>query len=395
MAINLISTHAAHLHKRDYYISVAPPKQATNRKLRNSKYAYPASQIPINTSLARRNTTCCCQSLQNWNERYLAKREPQLTKSNFPPIKQHSTNNSKSHSPKLASVHFALNHSANQLTNSPSNKFSKLKQKDHINTTTNKILSKKRITRDRFNAASQSANSPSTSATSSRAANQAANFPHATRAANQSSTLPNATGAANPLLISAPTSPALSSNLSAPLTASPQVATFDHIVGKIFSKSLIASLTSKDAVLKEVRHCILTNNESHVKALNPYIHSYWRDLHVRFGCVCVGEKVAIPNVLREAMIEDIHPSHPGTWRMTSMAMHCWWPYMNRELIGKATECKPCTAIGKNLISVFPAQQFIPHIPCVEPNQALQIDFGGYLWRKRCWNIFPNCCRPIF
>ena len=50
--------------------------------------------------------------------------------------------------------------------------------------------------------------------------------------------------------------------------------------------------------------------------------------------------------------------------------------MHRELIVKSTECKPCTAIGKNLTSVIPAKQFTPHIPCVEPNKKIQIDFGG-------------------
>ena len=147
--------------------------------------------MPINTLLARRNTTYCKQSFQNWNERYIAKSETQFTKSNFPPIMQHSTNISKSHKPELALVFFALNRSANQLTSYPSNKFSKLNHKvdiNHINTTTYKMPSKKRITRVRFNDASQSANSPSTSATSSRAANQAANSGNATRAANQPST---------------------------------------------------------------------------------------------------------------------------------------------------------------------------------------------------------------
>ena len=50
--------------------------------------------------------------------------------------------------------------------------------------------------------------------------------------------------------------------------------------------------------------------------------------------------------------------------------------MNRELIVKATECKSCNAISKNLNSVNPARQFRPHVPCVEPNQEIQIDFGG-------------------
>ena len=153
-------------------------------------------------------------------------------------------------------------------------------------------------------------------------------------------------------------------------------------MSKILNKSLIASLTSKDAVLKEVRDCILTNNESRLKALNPYIHSYWRDLHVRSGCVCNDEKVAIPNVLREALIHDFQASHPGTWGMICIATHCWWPYIHRELIVKATECKPSTVIGKNLKSLIPAKQFNPHISFVEPNQEIQIDFGGPIFDEK-------------
>ena len=124
------------------------------------------------------------------------------------------------------------------------------------------------------------------------------------------------------------------------------------------------------------RDCVLTNNESRLKSLNPYIHLYWRYLHVKSSCVCVDEMVAIANVLQEALIDDIHASHPGKWGMICMATHCWWPYMNCELIVNATECKPCTAIGMNLKSVIPTKQFKPHIPCVESNQELQIDFGG-------------------
>ena len=39
-----------------------------------------------------------------------------------------------------------------------------------------------------------------------------------------------------------------------------------------------------------------------------------------------------------------------------MATHCWWPYTNRELTVKTTECKSCTTIGKNLKLVIPAKQ---------------------------------------
>ena len=60
-AISLISTHAARVHKHGYYNSPAPRKLAsnTNCNLNNLKYVDPASQFPLNTSLARRNTNKC------------------------------------------------------------------------------------------------------------------------------------------------------------------------------------------------------------------------------------------------------------------------------------------------------------------------------------------------
>ena len=50
--------------------------------------------------------------------------------------------------------------------------------------------------------------------------------------------------------------------------------------------------------------------------------------------------------------------------------------MIQELIVKATECKSCTANGKNPKSIILVSQFRPHTPCVEPNQEIQIDFLG-------------------
>ena len=70
-----------------------------------------------------------------------------------------------------------------------------------------------------------------------------------------------------------------------------------------------------------------------------------------------------------------------------MATHCWWPYMHRELIAKATECKPCTVTGKNLKSVLPAKQINPYIPCVEPNQEIQIDFGGPIFVEKGNDVY--------
>ena len=129
--------------------------------------------------------------------------------------------------------------------------------------------SKKRITRVRFKDASRTANQPSSSQNATRPTSQRSNSPNDSRAANQRKEPSNDTRAASSLPITTPTPPTHLYNASTPLTPSPHVPTFEHIVSKIFNKSIIASLTSKDAVLKEVRDCILTNNESRLKALNP------------------------------------------------------------------------------------------------------------------------------
>ena len=278
-AINLISTHAKRVHKHDSYLSPTPRNHFANTSgnFNNLKYAYLASQIPINNSLAKQNTTHYKQSFQNQNELSLAKPETHFTNSKFPPIWRISTNISRSHHPKIEPMFFALSHLKNQSpipkSNNPLN-FKHTLKLNYINRHKNSMPSKKRITRVWFTDASRTANQPSTPPTTSRPAVQLSNSPSNTRAASSTQ-------------IITPTPPALSSNASTPLTPSPQIPTFDHIINKIFSKSLIASLTSRDAVVKEIRDCKITNNESRLKAVNPYIHSYWRVLHVRSGCVCV------------------------------------------------------------------------------------------------------------
>ena len=51
------------------------------------------------------------------------------------------------------------------------------------------------------------------------------------------------------------------------------------------------------------------------------------------------------------------------------------------------KCKPCTAICKKLKSVIPAKQFWTHVPYVEPNQEIQIDFGGPICDEKGNEVF--------
>ena len=125
---------------------------------------------------------------------------------------------------------------------------------------------------------------------------------------------------------------------------------FENNLNKLFTKSFLAVLTSKDAVLKEIRDCVIQDDEARCKEVSLYIHSFWKDLHVKFGCLCVDQHVAIPNSIKEAVLESIHMSHPGSWGMISFSQYAWWPYMHREILAKTSDCVPCTEIDAETVS---------------------------------------------
>ena len=107
------------------------------------------------------------------------------------------------------------------------------------------------------------------------------------------------------------------------------------------------------------------------------------------------KKVAILSAMKDVLMEDLHASHQGSWGMVCMAHHCWWPYMNRDLLDSSIECKPCTAIGENLKSIFPAKQFQPHKPCIVPNQDIPIDFAGPINHEKDHEICILVCIDRF
>ena len=150
---------------------------------------------------------------------------------------------------------------------------------------------------------------------------------------------------------------------------------FENNLTQLFTKGFLAVRTSKDAVLKEVRDCILQNDPQRCKGVYPYWFSYWRDLQVRSGCVCVDERVAIPHSIQDAVLVSLHLTQPGSWGMITLEQYAFWPYMHREILSKAAQCKPCTDIGKNLKPVVPVSKWKPLLNCSEPNEVIQIDFG--------------------
>ena len=170
---------------------------------------------------------------------------------------------------------------------------------------------------------------------------------------------------------------------------------FEKNLTQLFTKGFLAVLTSKDAVLKEVRDCTLQNDPQRCKEVKPYLFSYWRDLHVRSGCVCVDEGVAIPHSIQDAVLESLDLTHPGSWGMITLGQYAFWPYMHREILNKAAQCKPCTDIGKYLKPVVPASKWKPLLQCTEPNEEIQINFGGPITNEKDQDFYFLACIDRF
>ena len=123
-----------------------------------------------------------------------------------------------------------------------------------------------------------------------------------------------------------------------------------------------------------------------MQGVNPYLFSYWRDLHVRSGCVCVDERLAIPHSIQDAVSESLHLTNPGSWGMITLGQYAFWPYIYREVLNKAAPCKPCTDIGKNLKQFAPASKWKPLLNCSEPNEEIQFVFGGPITNEKDQDI---------
>ena len=160
--------------------------------------------------------------------------------------------------------------------------------------------------------------------------------------------------------------------VTSPSTGDRYTDTFNFTLSKIFSSTLMASLTSKDAIFKEARDCVLAENEDRCRQIRPHIHSFWMDRHGKDGCLSIDDRIVIPNSIKDAYVEAIHATHPGSWGMTDMATHAWWPYMHFDIITESAT--PVSKLVKNLKSLIPANELAPLNLCKVPNEEVQIDF---------------------
>ena len=98
---------------------------------------------------------------------------------------------------------------------------------------------------------------------------------------------------------------------------------FTETLNKVFNRKFLAILTGKDAILKEVRDCVVRDDPDRLREISPYLFSYWPDLSVKHGCVCLDERIAIPKSIKDEY-----------WRISTQRIPGFWPcYLLRKTFG--------------------------------------------------------------
>ena len=145
----------------------------------------------------------------------------------------------------------------------------------------------------------------------------------------------------------------------------------------LFNAKLVALLTEDDPMLSPIVKA-LQNKVEKINANSPYFKHFTRDLHESDGLLYMDGKLVIPFTLRNAMMKNLHETHPGQFGMKYLAQYIWWPHINRQIYFHGKNCSECTSAGKNLKTVIPKSQISELPPLSQPNEELNLDFAGPL-----------------
>ena len=116
----------------------------------------------------------------------------------------------------------------------------------------------------------------------------------------------------------------------------------DHLAGIPVQAAVIKDLTNKDPVLSQVRKFVLSSwPESTPPEFKPF-KTKSLELSTIDGCLLWGNRVVIPPQAQEAILSELHETHPGTSKMKALARsYVWWPKMDEQIEDLVKKCPEC------------------------------------------------------
>jgi hypothetical protein len=139
------------------------------------------------------------------------------------------------------------------------------------------------------------------------------------------------------------------------------------------SSQQVKQLTKIDPVLKEVFYFTHRGWPEDVpEDWKPYFQK--RDeISIEDGILLWGQRVIVPQALRESVLKTLHESHIGIVRMKSVARNSvWWPGIDETIEETAKSCEACAKV-KDSPPTAPVHQWLwPS----KPWSRIHLDFAG-------------------
>lgn len=136
--------------------------------------------------------------------------------------------------------------------------------------------------------------------------------------------------------------------------------------------SQVAGATKRDRILSKVVQFTLSGWPAHYDdQLQPF-YVRRNELSYEQGCVTWGQRVIIPDELKNAVLALLHEEHPGMQRMKMLARSfVWWPLIDKDIEAIVRQCKVCQ-------TTLPAKAPGPLHPWTYPTrvwQRVHVDFA--------------------
>lgn len=139
------------------------------------------------------------------------------------------------------------------------------------------------------------------------------------------------------------------------------------------TSKLVSAKSRTDPVIAKVVKALRTGNWPEMVEDIKTFYSRRLEMTVEGDCLIWGNRLVVPEVLRDPILQHLHDAHPGVVRMKAMArLYIWWPSMDADI----TEiCKSCVNCNTPITSP-PASPVSPLLWPETPFYRIHMDLAG-------------------
>ena len=137
--------------------------------------------------------------------------------------------------------------------------------------------------------------------------------------------------------------------LDTAMTDEEDVPMYRRQLRNVFDSSFIVAATKKDRSLNPLLNIVKGQKWDTIKSCYGfYFHNVRHKLSVRYGILLYDDRAVISKQLRQNLVDSHHLTHAGQGGMLEAVQNIWYPYLHRDIVATAQNCKECRQKGKNL-----------------------------------------------